>query len=205
VHVTSYRIWSFSDEIRFLSSIEDDGDRFLFTLLVYYGLRIGEALALKWSDFRKNGLSISRAVCCKSGKGAVEFLTPKTKNSVRVLPILDVVKPFLDMAHSSVYCFPAREKGAVVLGETSVRRLNIRYADSCGLAPLKLHEFRHSCASNLLSQGLPLRVVARWLGDTEATVSSTYSHLLPDEKSLIKDYFDSQNGGKKVVKNKKKS
>jgi hypothetical protein len=52
---------------------------------------------------------------------------------------------------------------------------------------------------------LSLRVVARWLGDTEYTASSTYSHLLPDEKDLISDFYDgetSKNCGKTVVSQK---
>jgi hypothetical protein len=48
-------------------------------------------------------------------------------------------------------------------------------------------------------------LVARSLDDAETIVSTTHSHLLPDEKSMIKDYFDSQNCGKSVVRKIKKS
>lgn len=60
------------------------------------------------------------------------------------------------------------------------------------MEPIKLHEFRHSCVSNLLASGLPVRVVARWVGDTERMVQDTYSHLLPSEKDIIKDFFDAE-------------
>jgi hypothetical protein len=58
-----------------------------------------------------------------------------------------------------------------------------------GLPPIKVHEFRHSCASNLIKEGIPLRIVARWLGDTEGTVLSYYSHLFPDEENSVGTYF----------------
>ena len=50
------------------------------------------------------------------------------------------------------------------------------------MEPIKLHEFRHSCVSNLLMHGISPRLVARWVDDTESMVLSTYSHLLPSEK-----------------------
>lgn len=43
--------------------------------------------------------------------------------------------------------------------------------------------------SNLLDGGLSVRVVLRWVGDTERMVQETYPHLLPSEKDVIKDFF----------------
>jgi len=36
------------------------------------------------------------------------------------------------------------------------------------------------------------RTVARWVGETEAVVLSTYSHLLPDEKDQIAEFIGSE-------------
>ena len=65
------------------------------------------------------------------------------------------------------------------------------YAKKAGAKVIKLHEFLLSRVSNLLASGLSVRVVAHWVGDTERTVQETYSHLLPSEKDVIKDFFDS--------------
>ncbi|MBQ7250903.1 MAG: integrase [Bacilli bacterium] len=62
------------------------------------------------------------------------------------------------------------------------------------MEPIKLHEFRHSCVSNLLASGLPVRVVARWVGDTEEVILQTYSHLIPDEKDQIAQFIGSLSG-----------
>ena len=62
-----------------------------------------------------------------------------------------------------------------------------------GAKVIKLHEFRHSFVSNLLASSLSVRVVARWVGDTERMVQSTYSHLLSSKKDVIKDFFDGMN------------
>ena len=67
------------------------------------------------------------------------------------------------------------------------------YAKKAGAKVIKLHEFLLSCVSNLLASGLSVRVVARWVGDTERMVQETYSHLLPSEKDVIKYFFDGMN------------
>ena len=70
-------------------------------------------------------------------------------------------------------------------------RKTAMYAKKAGVKVIKLHEFLLSCVSNLLANGLSVRVVAHWVGDTERTVQETYSHLLPSEKDVIKDFFGS--------------
>jgi len=88
------------------------------------------------------------------------------------------------------YVFPAKQEGAIFQGQSSVRRKAAMYAKKAGVKTIKLHEFRHSCVSNLLASSLSVRVVARWVGDTERMVRDTYSHLLPSEKDIIRDFFD---------------
>lgn len=44
------------------------------------------------------------------------------------------------------------------------------------------HVLRHTAASAWLSEGISVRAVAEFLGDTEATVQKTYSHLMPDDR-----------------------
>jgi integrase len=188
-----YHIYTLDEFETFLSGIDDDRQRFLFELLFFYGLRIAEALALKWSDFDNEGLHITRIVVIKNLEKKPLFTTPKTKNSIRTYPILDVFKPYLkrmrDHGATTGYCFPGR-LGSTVMGQTSVRRLAIVYARKNHLQELKLHEFRHSCVSYLLMSGLNYRVVARWVGDTEAMILSTYSHLLPSEKTQVSDFLN---------------
>jgi len=189
-----YTVWPLDQEKRFLSVIEDPRDKLLFSLLVYYGLRISECLALKWSDFKDGCFRVSRIVCIKTTAKKQIFTTPKTARSVRVLPVVDAVKPLLKDRETG-WLFPG-SFGAPTLGETSVRRLNKEYAAKAGLKALRLHEFRHSCASNLLRAKVSVRLVARWLGDTETTLLNTYSHLFPDEDNEIFDFFRAESSEK---------
>jgi integrase len=45
-----------------------------------------------------------------------------------------------------------------------------------------MHILRHTAASAWLSEGISVRAVAEFLGDTEATVQKTYSHMMPDDR-----------------------
>ena len=45
---------------------------------------------------------------------------------------------------------------------------------------LTLHSGRHTFASWLAQDGVPLNVIAKLLGDTTKVVEDTYAHLIPD-------------------------
>ena len=184
--VHEYHIYSEDEFKQFMSVIEEDKWRFLFLLLFNYGLRISECLGLRWTDFKEDGLHIERCACVKNDSHRVIFTSPKTTNSYRTYPIVEAIKPYIEKLRPDNWIkdcqvFPG-ENGNVVLGQTSVRRYCERFAEKAGLRPIRLHEFRHSCVSNLLMHGISPRLVARWVGDTESMVLSTYSHLLPSEK-----------------------
>jgi len=191
---SDYKIYSEGQFKQFVSVIDNDSHRFLFTLLFYYGLRIGEALGLRWSDFSDGQLHIRRSLLrFVDAKGNQTVSTPKTRNSIRDYPIIDVMKPFLEGRKlTNDYCFASKTEHYSALSYSEARRLTIRYAKLAGIFRIRLHEFRHSCVSWLLSNGMNYRTVARWVGDTESVVLSTYSHLIPGEKDQIAVFL---NGG----------
>ena len=76
--------------------LEHDAGSFMLTLFFYYGLRCGELLGLKWSDFDGGKLRIRRNVSRHGWTKGQTITTPKTKNSVRDYPIIEAVKPFLE-------------------------------------------------------------------------------------------------------------
>ena len=197
----NYQIYSPEDFEKLLSVVTDEKDRFMLTLFFYYGLRCGELQGLKWEDFYGGKLHIRRNVTRRGYKDHDVITTPKTKNSIRDYPIIDPIIPFLEsLPRDSEFCFPPcikADKGAVTMGYSEIRRRVIKYEQLAGLPHMRVHGFRHSCVSWLLSQGMSHRTVARWVGDTEAVILQTYSHLLPDEKDAIADFIKSMTAAKK--------
>lgn len=47
-----------------------------------------------------------------------------------------------------------------------------------GLRPVRYHDLRHSCASLLLANGVPLKQIQEWLGHSDfSTTANIYAHL----------------------------
>lgn len=56
----------------------------------------------------------------------------------------------------------------------------------------RVHDLRHFCASLLLAQGVPLKVVSDLLGHTRISVTADlYTHVLPSLKREAMDLMDS--------------
>ena len=192
------QIYSLDQFNALMAVVDDERDRFMLTLFFYYGLRCGELMGLKWSDFDGKKLHIRRSVSRRGYGCAGQAITsPKTQNSIRDYPILGVVKPYLEsLPRDDEWCFPkgrqCKSKDASTIGHSEVRRRIDKYIKAAGLPHMNVHGFRHSCVSYLLSKGMSYRTVARWVGDTEAVVLQTYSHLLPSEKDEIAKFFDGE-------------
>jgi integrase len=189
-----YHFYTFDEERHFLSVIKDPKYKLMFTLFCYYGFRLTECLALKYSDFdfENKTISVQRILLTKSGYKEQIFTSPKTKRSIRTLSLIpEVEKMVLEQKEKAIgeFLFPGSSRSPV-MGENHVRLLAKKYESIAGLPKIKVHEFRHSCASNLIRSGVPLRIVARWLGDTETTVLSYYSHMFPDEENAVSSFFE---------------
>ena len=65
-------------------------------LFMYTGCRLGEVIALQWCDvdFAAGWISITKSASWKGG--GVRISTPKTKNSVRKVPLLDPLRAVLE-------------------------------------------------------------------------------------------------------------
>jgi integrase len=73
----------------------------------------------------------------------------------------------------------------------NVNRSFAALVDRAGLRYVRLHDLRHTCASLLLAQGVPARIVTETLGHSAIAVTmNTYSHVLP---SLQREAADRMN------------
>ena len=53
-----------------------------------------------------------------------------------------------------------------------------------------LHTFRHTCASILVQQGVPIYSVAAWLGHSSIVVTQRYAHLAPSSLKGLAGVLD---------------
>lgn len=166
----------------------NDWSYYVFFCIAYFtGARKGEIYALKWSDIKGNALSISRSVNQKVGR-LVETL-PKNSSSIRTLQIPIPLEAILNeqkqrQMQDKKFTEDYRICGGIdCIRDSTVCNKGFEFADKAGLPHIRLHDFRHSHASLLASEGINIQEIARRLGHSNVEMTwNTYSHLYPQEE-----------------------
>jgi integrase len=184
------------EEVRtFLALIAGDRLEALYLVALGVGLRQGEILGLRWSDvdLTRGTLTVRHALARIESR--LVLVEPKSATSRRVVPlpafVRDALRTHRDRQATEV--LPLRPAppdpfadlvfvttlGTPLDGITVTRRFQ-RLLVTAGLPRQRFHDLRHACASLLLAQGVPARVVMETLGHSEISLTlNTYSHVMP--------------------------
>ena len=189
-----------ANELReLLEKTKDDPIHLVILLAAYYGLRRSEVIGIKWSaiDFENKTISINHKVL--EGKRGIEGMdVMKTKSSYRTLPLIPQVeeallaerekqeemKRVMRRGYSKKYtdyvCVDA--VGEIIRPDYVSDHFKIILKDN-GLKQIRFHDLRHSCASLLLSSGVPMKMIQDWLGHSDmGTTANIYSHIDSESK-----------------------
>jgi integrase len=160
-----------------LDSMDADW-RLFFELLAATGLRIGEALELRWGDvdFGAKRLSVSRQVY----HGRVG--PPKSATGVRSVPLSTAMCrrlwPLQGASDGLLFTGP---RGLHVDRRWLARQVLDPATETSGVPWVSFHTFRHTCASILFAAGKTPKQVRVWLGHADpAFTLRVYVHLLDD-------------------------
>jgi len=171
----------------------------------FYGLRRGEVLGLRWDavDFEAGTLTIRHIVTSTNLEGKhvlVEADRAKTKSSLRTLPLVaSFAQRLRALKEQQAYneklcgnCYNQKYKGYLFVDEMGNLILPNAVTDGFakllsdhGLRKIRFHDLRHSCASLLLKQGVPMKQIQEWLGHSDiSTTANIYAHLDSQSKQL---------------------
>lgn len=174
-----------------------DGKRskmFGVIVCLYTGLRIGELLALEWSDIDLQKGMIHVTKTCHDGKDekgrfARVIETPKTATSEREIPFPKQMIPYLKNLK--------KESGSVyVVASYADRLISVRsYQRSFELFLKRLniphkgfHSLRHTFATRALECGMDVKTLSEILGHKNANITlNRYVHSLMDHKKEMMD------------------
>ncbi len=152
-------------------------------LCLYSGLRIGELIALQWSDidFTKGILTVSKS--CHDSKDGLIIDEPKTTNSRRFIPLPRQLLPILKSIKKK------SDSPSVV--SANGKPVSVRsYQRSFELLLKKLkiphkgfHSLRHTFATRALECGMDVKTLSEILGHKNPTITlNRYAHSLMEHK-----------------------
>ncbi|WP_064257537.1 tyrosine-type recombinase/integrase [Rhodococcus sp. HS-D2] len=178
------RILTADEAQTILDSCDHLRDRFLFALLYDTGMRIGEALGLRHEDISaaEREVTVRRRINSNGARSK----SPRS----RTIPVsVQLIRLYADYLHTeygdldSDYVFVnlwGRPHGAALTYSAAhalVRRLRRR--TEIDFDP---HWYRHTYATRMLRDNVPVEVVAKLLGHASLTTTvSTYGHLSNDD------------------------
>lgn len=164
----------------------------LFTLLLGGGLRVGEALGLRWDDIDLDANRLSVRFALQRIDGKHQLVAPKSASSRRTVSLpqfaVQALRDHQARQDEERPLWASPSELPLVFTSTTGRPLDgpgVHHAfqkllTAAGLRPLRLHDLRHGYATLLLAKGVHARVVMELLGHSQITLTlDTYSHVIP--------------------------
>ena len=154
-------------------------------LMLETGMRVGEVLALRWSDiiWARRAVRIhSTMVNLQSRKRCHVQESAKSRSSMRTIPLstaaLEMLSKHRKYDDSLVF---VAEDGKTSFGYNSLRN---QLQDLCQDAKVEYfgaHAFRHTFATNAFYKGCEIKILSKLLGHASVTITyNTYIHLYGD-------------------------
>lgn len=190
--------YSKDEAMQLLKCARDETCYIPVLLGVFYGLRRSEATGLQWSsvDFENNQIHIDHKAYVESLKDKAQVCITdvmKTDTSKRTLPLIPYVREELlkHKARQEEYrrsfgrsynkewtgCVCVDPTGNILSPDFVSKHFGLLLTEH-GLRHIRFHDLRHTCASLLVAQGVPMKQIQLWLGhSTYSTTADIYSHL----------------------------
>jgi len=179
---------------------ENRQDAELVRVAAYTGLRLGELLALRWSDvdFAAREIVVRRAV-----SAGVE--TASESHEVRRVPLTDQAAAALGRLRGRQRFTKPNDlvfvnDGGRHLDRWALRERYVRARDAAALRPLRLHDLRHTYGSLLAAAGIDLPTIQAAMGHRAIATTEVYMRARPaaDQAAAFSRAFTPEDAGKEA-------
>jgi integrase len=146
------------------------------------GVRMGELVALKWTDIKDGEVSITKqAVYDVDGKLVIDGV--KTENSVRSIPIPDFVKKELKKhKHDGELIFQTTT--GTMIDKSNLRISFLRFLKSIGVEEKSFHTLRKTYCTMLCESGVPIQTASKLMGHSSISVTAKYYTFVSNKEKL---------------------
>ena len=168
-------------------------------LMLEAGLRVGEALGLRWEDvlWNKRALYIRRTLIRMSNQAETYVQdSPKSKTSVRKIPLsakaLAVLEKLFDQSLTKEGFVFAREDDSSLPYSYSSVEFHIKsLCKDLGISYKGMHAFRHTFATNCYNKGCDVKILSKLLGHSDVSITyNIYIHLYGDALDEMRKIID---------------
>lgn len=154
-----------------------DEDGLFPLLLLYSGLRRGEALALTWADITDTEIRVNKALSWYGNKPTIS--APKTAAGIRAVPLLPIVRQKLGARGApEAYVFGGETPWTSTIYRNTWARIGRHIPALAGVHP---HQLRHTYTDILRHAGVDILAAQHLLGhedyQTTATFYSTFDEV----------------------------
>ncbi len=196
------KFYTLAEVEKLLACIKGDGAEFPVLMAAFYGLRRSEIMGLRWQaiDFENNQITIDHTVVqcvCDGVAMTVEKDRTKNKSSCRSMPLVPQYRELLlSMKERQENCRKLCGNCYTESDYIFVNDLGVPYKPNYvtqhfklvlqkhELRDIRFHDLRHTCASLLLKNGVPMKDIQEWLGHSDYnTTANIYAHLDTTSKS----------------------
>lgn len=175
----------------------------IFYLLAFTGLRVGEALALNWSDidFNKKVLRVNKTLS-RSEQGKLIIAEPKTITSIRNVSVdpstLDVLRNWYmkdrgltgNIDANKLVFHAVRNKNKPIEAG-AVKGVFLKICKRNNLRYITVHGLRHTHCSLLFEAGASIQDVKARLGHSNIqTTMNIYAHVTNQQQEKVVALFD---------------
>ncbi len=184
------------DVRRLLEATHDDEYGPIYALAASTGLRLGELLGLGWADVDLSAgtLTVRRSLA-RTVDDTWALGEPKSARSRRTIPLpstaADALRRQRDRQDAAREAAGSawQDRDGLVLTDAVGRPLHPEHVSytfqraraAAGLPRVRFHDLRHSAATLMLAEGVPLAVISEWLGHSGiAITASHYSAIVPE-------------------------
>lgn len=190
-------IWTTDEFYKFVNFVSEKKYQVLFTILYFTGIRLGECLALKWCDFYDDCLDINKSVTKHTKKGSYEIKETKNVFSIRKVTLGNYVSQYLnDFKHNEMKVCGFNDDWFIFgrlkpVPRSTLENIKDTAIKKAHLKRIRIHDFRHAHASNLISSGVNIVAVSKRLGHSDVNITlKVYTHLIKDSEDYLLKYIE---------------
>ena len=200
------------EQIAYIKALPDTTTGRLLRFILATGLRIGEAIGLRWEDVEAQQFTVRRTIATVSNFDRAEgeartrqaVQPTKTGAGLRVIPLVPDMRQLLSRQRIAQaeerlkagerwedqgYCFASAV--GTPLQVRNVRRVHEKVLDLSGVPCVTLHGLRHTFATRWLSLDNDIRGLSEILGHADvATTLRRYVHSDPAHKAAMMERME---------------